>query len=325
MSPGKFKEIRNQIPGLTLTQKQRLVAELQASVQHDELPEAIRRREAELDRLRVCIHCGAKGAARHGKSAGLRRFRCRSASCGRTFHALTGTRLAGLKHKSKWSIFEECLRDRLTLHQSAERCGVSYRTAFLWRHRFLDKKRQGSSLKGIVEMDETYFLESCKGDRSLQERRLPRERGGHRGRRGLGLEQRPVLTAVSRGGATYAEVLASTATADIAPVMSEWLAEDCAIVTDGHSSYQAASRTLNLHQETVRVSRREFRRGSWHLNTVNQRHMTMKRLLNHHHRGVSTRYLDSYMRWLMRSEFKADRTIQTDFLSSHLESHAIHN
>ena len=68
--------------------------------------------------------------------------------------------------------------------------------------------------------------------------------------------------------------------ADIAPVMSEWLAEDCAVVIDGHSSYQAASRNLNLHQETVRVSRREFRRGSWHLNTVNQRHMTMKRLLN---------------------------------------------
>ena len=166
MGPKKFKEMRNRISGLTLAQKQRLAVELQASVQHDELPEQVRRREAELDRLRVCIHCGATGVARHGKSAGLRRFRCRSASCKRTFHALTGTRLAGLRHKSKWCVFEECLRDRLTLHQSAERCGVSYRTAFLWRHRFLDQERQGSSLKGIVERDESYVLESCKGDRS---------------------------------------------------------------------------------------------------------------------------------------------------------------
>ena len=48
MSPGKFQEIRNQISDLTPTQKQRLVAELQASVQHDELPEPIRRKEEEL-------------------------------------------------------------------------------------------------------------------------------------------------------------------------------------------------------------------------------------------------------------------------------------
>ena len=110
---------------------------------------------------------GSSGVVRHGKSAGLCRFRCRSASCGRTFHALTGTNLAGLRHKSKWSVFEACLRDRLTLHQSAERCGISYRTAFLWRNRLLGKQQKGSSLKGIVEMDETYFLESCKGDHSF--------------------------------------------------------------------------------------------------------------------------------------------------------------
>ena len=159
-------------------------------------------------------------------------------------------------------MFEECLRDRLTLHQSAERCGVSYRTAFLWRHRFLDQERQGSSLKGIVEMDESYVLESCKGD-PVVARASPSASAGRESQTpgGLGSEQRPVLTAVSRGGPTYAEAIPSTAMADIAPVMSEWLAEDCAVVTDGHSSYQAASRNLNLHQETVRVSRREFSRG----------------------------------------------------------------
>ncbi len=113
----------------------------QKSVKSDELPEPVRQREAELDRLRVCTHCGSSGVVRYGKSAGLCRFRCRSASCGRTFHALTGTHLAGLRHKSKWSVFEACLRDRrLTRHQSAERCGISYRTAFLWRHRFLGKQ-----------------------------------------------------------------------------------------------------------------------------------------------------------------------------------------
>ena len=133
--------------------------------------------------------------------------------------------------------------------------------------------------------------------------------------------QRPVLTAVSRSGPTYIEALPSTAGTNIAPVMSEGRAEDGVCVTDGHPSYAMASRGLNIHQEVVRVSRREARRGSWHLNTVNQRHMTMKRWLNHHHRGVSTRYLNHYMHWLMRSEFKLEKSIEADFLSPHLASY----
>ena len=74
---------------------------------------------------------------------------------------------------------------------------------------------KGANLQGIVEMDETYFLESCKGDRALRARRLPRARGGNRGRRGPVSEQRPVLTAVARGGATCAEALPSTAGGEI--------------------------------------------------------------------------------------------------------------
>ena len=90
MGPRKFKEMLDQIPRLTPVQKQGLMHGVQTSVKCDELPEPVRQREAELDRLRVCMHCGSSGAVRHGKSAGLCRFRFRSASCGRTFHALTG-------------------------------------------------------------------------------------------------------------------------------------------------------------------------------------------------------------------------------------------
>ena len=100
------------------------------------------------------------------------------------------------------------------------------------------------------------------------------------------LDQRPVLAAASRGGPTDMEALPSTAGTDIAPAMSEggWPKIAC-VSPMGHPSYEMASRSLNIHQEVVRVSRRELRRGSWHLNTVNPRHMTMKRWLNHHHRG----------------------------------------
>ena len=114
-------------------------------------------------------------------------------------------------------------------------------------------------------MDGSYVLESCKGDRSLQERRLPRAQGGNRGRRGRGSEQRPILTAVSRGGPTYAEAIPSTAMADIAPVMSAWLAEDCAVVGRHRWPLQLSSgkpkpelSSGNGARQPTRVSSREL-------------------------------------------------------------------
>ena len=55
MGPRKFKEMLDQISRLTPVQKQRLMHGVQTSVRCDELPEPVRQREAELDRLRVCI------------------------------------------------------------------------------------------------------------------------------------------------------------------------------------------------------------------------------------------------------------------------------
>lgn len=66
--------------------------------------------------------------------------------------------------KRKWVAQAEALRDGLTLKQAAERMNVSHPTAFHLRHRFLalPKTVMAQSLAGIVEADETYFLESHK-------------------------------------------------------------------------------------------------------------------------------------------------------------------
>ncbi len=94
--------------------------------------------------------------------------------------------------------YQACMQKRVTLHQSAAACGISYRTALLWRHRFLANARTLTVLEGIVEMDETYFRESCKGSRSLRQRRKARKRGGGRGVScGRSPAHRPALQAVA--------------------------------------------------------------------------------------------------------------------------------
>ena len=268
---------------LTPKQRQQVADSLQPADPEPSLPAKVLERQAQLNQSRQCVHCGQSGAIKHGKTAGLIRFRCQAADCSKTFTALTGTHLKGLRHKDKWEAYQACMRDRLTLHESAKRCGINYRTAFKWRHRFLQEAREAEPLCGVVEMDETYVLESAKGSRKLKERRPARQRGGNKGHRGLSAAQRPVLTAVARGG-------------------------------DAHPSYGAACRELGREHEVINGSDGQRVRGAWHLNTVNNRHYVMKSVLNHRHRGVGTKYLDNYTHWLSKQEFRVDKTRQVDFI-----------
>lgn len=56
---------------------------------------------------------------------------------------------------------------------------VTHVTLFYWRHKILAALKQipTESFQGIIEMDETYFLFSEKGNRNITERKS-RKRGG---------------------------------------------------------------------------------------------------------------------------------------------------
>ena len=93
-----------------------------------------------------------------------------------------------------------------TIKESAERCRIAPSTAHRWRHRFLKAVRQAPDrLAGIVEADETFVLESRKGERKLN--RKPRKRGGKAQKPGLSREQVPILVAADRGGETLSHTL----------------------------------------------------------------------------------------------------------------------
>ena len=78
--------------------------------------------------------------------------------------------------------------------KAAERCHVHPSTAFRWRHRFLGSPAldKPKTLRGIVEADETFILESFKGRRSDLPR-PPRKRGGKAKHPGLFFENIPIL------------------------------------------------------------------------------------------------------------------------------------
>ena len=182
--------------GLTRAQRREALAVLSGRSEGEASKAAI---ELGVDEARRCPHCAREGAVSRGMARGLRRYQCKG--CGRTFNALSGTPLSGLHHKERWLSFGASLAEGETVKASAARCDVAVSTAFRWRHRFLAAARSDSEvLKGIVEADETYVLESRKGARGLG--RKARRRGGKAKKRGLSREQVPVLMAADRSGTT---------------------------------------------------------------------------------------------------------------------------
>ena len=180
--------------GLTRAQRREALAVLSGRSEGEASKAAI---ELGVDEARRCPHCASEGAVSRGMARGLRRYQCKG--CGRTFNALSGTPLSGLHHKERWLSFGASLAKGETVKASAARCDVAVSTAFRWRHRFLAAARSDSEvLKGIVEADETYVLESRKGARGLG--RKARRRGGKAKKRGLSREQVPVLMAADRSG-----------------------------------------------------------------------------------------------------------------------------
>ena len=269
-------------------------SQLQQAVQErSEGAAAVAAVELQIDTERRCPHCQAGGAVRRGSARGLRRYSCKR--CGKTFNALSGTALSGLHHKQRWLALGRSLVERESVRRSAQRCGVAVTTAFRWRHRFLQQAGQlAGRLEGLVEADETYVLQSQKGERKLQ--RKARRRGGRARKRGLSKEQVPVLLATARGGATVGQVLASVSQASLQAALAPVLASDAVLVSDGGRAYPGCARRLGVQHEVVNVSAGGRVRESYHIQTVNNRHQQWKAFLGPF-RGVATKYLDSYLRW----------------------------
>ena len=192
-----------------------------------------------------CPHCGRDDVRPWGKAGGKPRYRC--ANCRKTFNPLTGTPLAGLHHPNRWHDQAQALIHGETVAKAAERCKVAYTTAFRWRHRFLcalnlDKPQR---LSGIVEADETFILESFKGQRRDLPR-APRKRGGKASKRGLSAEQIPVIVARDRTGATIDAVLPHLDAASITAALGHVMTRPAELCCDGGSAITAFARRARV-------------------------------------------------------------------------------
>lgn len=259
-----------------------------------------------------CSHCGHTDFVKWGHSSGLQRYHCQNPDCGRTFNALTGTPLAKLRHRDNWFDYMSGMLDSLTLRTLATRLNIDLKTAFRWRHRFLRSASVSNAnpLAGIIEVDETFFVESCKGKRKITHR-APRKRGGQ-GHKNLKVDKIPVVIARDRSGHVSDVMIDELSNSRIHAFLDPIVDRESILCSDGASWYKtfAADRDI-AHHRLITLDHQRVIGKEYHIQNVNGCISRLKRWIGRFH-GVGTEYLPNYLAW--RRLFETSITTEEHWL-----------
>jgi hypothetical protein len=153
-----------------------------------------------------------------------------------------------------------------------------------------------AKLHGITEADETYLLESDKGQRKLG--RKARKRGGHATKRGISNEQVCVLVARDRSGQTldFVAGFGPLTKARLADALKPAMDADILLVSDANPAYRAFCNAEGISHEAVNLSQGQRVNGAYHVQNVNAYHSRFAVWLERFH-GVATKYLPNYLGW----------------------------
>ncbi len=293
MKTDEFKELTTKLDRLTPHQRS-ILADRLHKIEHVHVVGTTI--ENRVSSKPVCPKCGHDHIGKWGSASGLQRYRC--LSCHGTFNALTGTPLARLRHKDKWLEFSAELLEGSSVRQSARVCGVNRNTTLLWRHRFLalPEGQKATSLVGIAEADETYFLESFKGMKHGM-MRAPHRRGSKAAKRGLSEEKIPVLICRDRTGNTSDCVLEKDDKKHLCEALKPLLASDAVLCTDSSKAMGAAAREIGITHRPINLSAGIRVIGKvYHIQNVNAYDSRLKQWMRRFH-GVATHYLPNYLGW----------------------------
>ena len=292
MKERDFSGLLQHIPELSPSQHQRLHRYLKA---HDITAFDLLATRAAPEH---CPHCHVEYFKPWGSSHGLPRYRC--TACSRTFNALTGTPLAKLHKRDRWVTYMSTLIEGLSLRVAAQQCGINKDTALLWRHRFLHviSQHQATHEQGIVEADETFFLESFKGQRQLN--RPARKRGGVGKTRGTGGDQIPVLIVRDRHQATANFILKRIDATTIHHALQPLIDKEAVLCSDGAAVYSAFAKKTGIAHEVIHTKGPRAR-GVFHVQNVNAYGSRLKTWMRRFN-GVATKYLGHYLGWRLLLE-----------------------
>ena len=191
--------------------------------------------------------------------------------------------------------WKQVIRDTVTgvsLDATAESLLITHSTAFNMRHKILlaleaEEARDPTILDGVLELDDTYVLESYNPKDFW---RNPRKHGAKAQKRGVSNEYVCISTGVQRDGASYSRSVtrATPGKEEIQSVFEGRISGSSLIVCDGATSYNALGESCGC--PVMNVDRKN---AFAHVNTANGFHSFIKDRF-YQYRGVATKYLNRY-------------------------------
>lgn len=261
-----------------------------------------------IEQVIKCRKCESSKIKKDGKDKnGKQRYRC--SSCGCRFTS-TSFSVVSKSHCSlkKWHKYIQLLLNGDSLAECAKQCGISVRTAFLWRHKILNvlqRDQNNRVMNGIVETDDMFFSISYKGNHKNSTKfTMPRPafKRGTDNRGPIG-QKVCVMCAVERKGHTYGEVLGvgQANNTMLSHAFKERLLEDTIVVTDRAHNLKEFfdSSKIELIQTAAHSNPRNQNsppeiKGAYHIQNVNNLHKRFRGFMKKYN-GVATKYLNHYV------------------------------
>ncbi len=255
-------------------------------------------REARFNKGITCVYCGCDKVRRNGHYRDRQRYIC--SSCKRTFNDLTHSPLAGTWYLERMIQYFDLLVKGETLKTCADSLMISMSTSFFWRHKILSAlcANDFDYLSGIVEADETMFLESYKGTKNIEFRK-PRKRGGKAKKRGLSDEQVAVLVGIDRKDNIVSKVAGrgKTTANEVAVVLKDKIDSKAEFCSDAATNFKSFAKDENLKHRVINASKgQRVLKGIYHIQHANSYHKRLKSWMQRFG-GVATKYLNNYLYW----------------------------
>lgn len=284
---------------LSLGEKQKIFEFISNSMANHAALTASQIRESRFSKGAKCPHCDSEKIKSNGKYRNHQRYKCKD--CGRTFNDMTSSPMAGTHMPEKWSKHIRLIAEGATLHKVAKELEIHVSTAFYWRHKVLNalKAIEPDMLTGVVESDETFFLESNKGKNQVKGRKA-RKRGGVSQFRGISREQVCVVVAMDRSG----HLVSSNAgkgritAKQLDKAIGARISDNAILCTDSAKNYAYFSKMKGLQHHKVNARKKQYVINKlYHIQHVNSYHERVGTWITRRLRGVATKNLDSYLSW----------------------------
>lgn len=195
----------------------------------------------------------------------------------------------------------------MTLRETAKELGICLKTSFYLRHKILFalKVHIGiDKLSGVVEMDETFFAKSFKGNhkKGKPDWKAPRDSGlsRHRGKqvdyKGISHEQVCVSVAKDRnGGLVIVPADKSRLTSkQLISIYKGSISQHSTICTGSHNACKSFAKAIPA--DRVQIERGKHKKSVYHINHINALHNKLKLWMKKRY-GVSTKYIENDMYW----------------------------